>query len=218
MNNAEEIEYFGFVPISFIKEIQDEIHKKVKEELLECNFKGVSSLKKNKKHAMDIISLSLSKNFFFFQNFVVRAIFSFPKDFSFERKITDLRCEANMQKLVDEFLQIVEEEKYLRNETLRLEGEIETERFKRSQYQSLLKHEEDMLGAVHSTEELQKLSKDTEQLCQGLMEKQLSQDGGEGEMIEFQSLRSEMYKKERDELYARASVELLMFYIKNIAS
>lgn len=218
MNNAEEIEYLGFVPISFIKEIQDEIHKKAKAELQECSFKGIPNLKQNKKHAMDIISLSLSKNFFFFQNFAVKAIFSFPKSFSFERKITDLRCEAKIQKLVDEFLQIVEEEKYLRSETLRLEGEIETERFKCAQYRSLLKHEEDMSNAIQSIEELQMLSNEAEKLCQVLMEKQLLQNDDEREIIEFKSLRNEMYKKERDSLYSKASVESLMFYIKNIVS
>lgn len=217
MNSADEIEYFEFVPVSFVKEVHTEILKKIEQRIGDVVLHGACS-SVNKKHASEAVASSLSRNFFFFQNFVVKTVFAFPKDFNFERKVTDMRCEANLQKLVDELLQITEEEKYLRSETLRLEGEIEAEFFRTAQYERLLGGEKEITDAIKSARTLQETCEETLRMYQNFVEAQTGREDEEKDMIEFKGLRNEMYRKERDDLYHKASLDVLMFYAKNLAN
>eukprot|EP00866_Antonospora_locustae_P002283 jgi/Antlo1/2283/393 len=217
MTEVDEIEYFEFVPVSLIRELQEEIQRRTQKSIEAVSFRGVSGISRNKKHALDVILQSLSRNLFLFQNFVLQTIFSFPRHFNIERKATDLRCEVNVQKLADEFLQIVEEEKYLRGERMRLEGEIEAEMFALAQYERLLQHEGNVAAVAESTDMLQRLSAEAERMCQDFVERRLQRDNGDSEAVEFKGIKCEMYKKERDELYQRASADMLLFYIRQIS-
>lgn len=217
MTEVDEIEYFEFVPISLIRELQEEIQRRTQKSIAVAPFRGVSGFSRNKKHALDAISQSLSRNLFLFQNFVLQTIFSLPRHFSIERKATDLRCEVSVQKLADEFLQIVEEEKYLRGEQMRLEGEVEAEKFALAQYERLLQHECSIAEVVGSTDMLQRLSAEAERTCQGFVERRLQRDSGDSEAVEFRGIKCEMYRKERDELYQRAPADMLLFYIRRVS-
>lgn len=217
MTEVDEIEYFEFVPVSLIRELQEEIQRRTEKSIEAASFRGVSGMSRNKKHALAALSQSLSRNLFLFQNFVLQTIFAFPRNFSIERKATDLRCEVNVQKLADEFLQIVEEEKYLRGERMRLEGEIEAERFALAQYERLLQHEGSVAAVAESADKLQRLSAEAERMCQGFVERRLQRDGGDSEAVEFRGVKCEMYRKERDELYQRAPADMLLFYTRQMA-
>ncbi|KAL0265565.1 UNVERIFIED_CONTAM: hypothetical protein PYX00_011277 [Menopon gallinae] len=216
MTGVDEIEYFEFVPVSIIRELQEDIQRRTQKSIEAASFRGIPCISRNKKHALEAISQSLSRNLFVFQNFVLQTIFSFPRHFCIERKATDLRCEVNVQKLADEFLQIVEEEKYLRGERMRLEGEIEAERFAHAHYERLLLHESDISAIAASASELQRLSAEAEGMCQGFVERQLQRDTGENEAVELRGIKCEMYRKERDELYQRASADMLLLYIRQV--
>lgn len=216
MTGVDEIEYFEFVPVSVIRELQEDVQRRTQKSIEAATFRGIPCISRNKKHALEAISQSLSRNLFVFQNFVLQTIFSFPRHFSIERKATDLRCEVSVQKLADEFLQIVEEEKYLRGERMRLEGEIEAERFAHAQYERLLQHESGISEIAKSASELQRLSVEAEGMCQGFVERQLQRDAGDGEAVELRGIKCEMYRKERDELYQRAPADMLLFYIRQV--
>lgn len=72
------IEFFEFIPVNFVNELDTEITTLILSEL---------------KNDTQLIHELCKKNMFIFKNFVLRNILSFPKSIKYERKKTDLVCE-----------------------------------------------------------------------------------------------------------------------------
>lgn len=118
MTLEDEIEFFGFIPEVFIKEMEDKIKKEYE----------------NDKEFLD----SFVKSFPIFEEYVLQNCFTFPEKFLFERKITDKRIEISLQKILDEYAKIIDENKFIETENLRIKNEIEFYKYKIGQYKQIL--------------------------------------------------------------------------------
>ncbi|ORD94022.1 hypothetical protein ECANGB1_1256 [Enterospora canceri] len=89
----DEVEYFGFLPVSFTIELQDELEK-----ILIESLDGQYAHLKPKMHEM------FRRNLFLFSNFVLRNVLVFPAGFRWERrrsdKVVDVDLEEKMVELV----------------------------------------------------------------------------------------------------------------------
>lgn len=76
MDDRGEIEFFDFVPVHFVNELEVEIQNIIKND--------------------KILLESCKKNMFIFKNFVLRNIIKFPNTFNYERKKTDLVVDSSV--------------------------------------------------------------------------------------------------------------------------
>ncbi|KAM0684895.1 hypothetical protein COBT_003897, partial [Conglomerata obtusa] len=107
MQSEDEIEFFNFVPAFFL----NDLHEKLASYITNLNDPH--------------LTLAFEKNFYIFETFALKNIFSFPNEFKLERKLTDKRFDIDIQSLLDAFMKIVDENKFLISEKIRLENQIE---------------------------------------------------------------------------------------------
>lgn len=215
MNTCDEIEFFGFVPLFFIREITDEMFVTLEKQLTQIKTSKSLHHKRYDK-LKDIFSTSLRKNLILFEGFVTKTVFSFPKDFSFERKVTDLRCDEDLQKLCNELYQIFEEEKYLRSETMRMLSELELETARKKMYQSLLHESDQIIHCIERTAKMKDLCGDIDEIYGMFMDKKILEASMHNENVEFKDMRKELLKSEREQLFDVVDIDFLNETIKNI--
>ncbi|KAF7684386.1 hypothetical protein TCON_0440 [Astathelohania contejeani] len=211
MNNEDEIEYFGFVPISFVNEIRDEWISIIDETANELNkfSKNTASVAKT------IIKKNFEKNFFIFETFVLRNIFCFPKKFKLERKVTDLRLDVDLQVVLDKHIKALEEEASMEAELLKLKGELEIEKYKTNEYEQLLKLENEIVMMSDEVNHLKNVLYETDEIYNNfVMNHPTNDDEYFKELMECKEIKNEIYKKERDSIYHRTQINNLKFINK----
>lgn len=181
MKLDDVIEFFGFSPDHLLQEIEDT---------------AITHFQHDKP-ALDNFIL----NFTIFKEYVSTHCFSFPQNFSFERKVNDTKEEINLQKSIDEIKQIRDEIHYFHAEKIRLENEKALNSYKFKKYKKLIQD----MQIIKSHEELRNsMNKRVDALNEvyrKISESGVDQNGsGIGMLMDNDGFRKEMENKERGDL------------------
>ncbi|ELQ76263.1 hypothetical protein THOM_0774 [Trachipleistophora hominis] len=202
MHFEDEIEYFGFVPCSFLQELCLTLEETITGTI---NSTGLSSTKKNL--LCSYVLSEFRKNFLIFENFSLHQIFTFPKDFSYERKITDLVVEDDVDGMIDELMKLKDEHEFYKNEVQRHKRIIANKEIEIAQMTSFLENAE-VNDLLSNTEFLKKLFIETKKV---VGEKAYAISGKLNtkfnELMENKDIKNEMKKKEINELYRIGTLE-----------
>ena len=94
--DENEIEYFGFLPISFVLELQNAL-----EVILGDAFKS-----KKYKYLKNTVTAKFDHYAYFFGNFVLRNILKFPTGFKWERKKTNKVIDVDLVEQVNQLVKL----------------------------------------------------------------------------------------------------------------
>ncbi|AFN83308.1 hypothetical protein EROM_070570 [Encephalitozoon romaleae SJ-2008] len=210
MENEEEIEFFGFVPVTLVAELQSEI-----EGILRDGVEQLSFLDKRKAHRISgIVFESFRRNYFIFSNFVLRNILRFPPSFRLERKANDAVVTIDLQSITDELVNVLGEEDYYEAEVLRLKESIDIERYRLESYRSLLECSKPVNSLIESIMEAYSELENVTKLYDKMSMISGMDDEDHNALLEYREIRSSLAKKERDDLLRIASEEVLMMMNK----
>lgn len=204
MDFLEEIEFFGFVPVTYVNNLIKNTTEKL-EELL----KEEDPLVKKE------IMTALNKNFQIFEVYVLKSIFKFPESFSFERKITDYTCETDLNDLIVEYTRILEEEDYLKNEIAIKEKELEVKMIESKEYDILLDCEEELKGVVQKIQNMEDTSLEAEKSYKRLCQ-QTNSIVRKNHLTDCKDLKDAMWEREKCFLFENVSLSQIQFYNRNI--
>ncbi|KAM0675307.1 hypothetical protein GVAV_001132 [Gurleya vavrai] len=182
MQCEDEIEFFNFVPSFFL----NDLHEKLSEFINSLNNKKLSS--------------AFEKNFYIFEIYALKNIFSFPEGFAIERKLTDKRLDVDLQKKVDSFIKTVEENHFLSSEKARLLDELEVGKFKTETLDDFLNSfsgiEEIVLEKNKLIDEKNKLEIKYKELTNNECRQN---DSGIDLLLQNDCIKEEIYRKENEE-------------------
>ncbi|KAG5859145.1 hypothetical protein KMI_08g12810 [Encephalitozoon hellem] len=205
MENEEEVEFFGFVPVTLVAELQGEI-----EGILRDGVEQLSSLDRRNAHRISgIVFESFRRNYFIFSNFVLRNILRFPPSFRLERRVNDTVVTMDLQSITDDLVNILGEEDYYRAEVLRLKESIRVERYRLECYRSLLECSGPINGLIGSIVEAYSELENVKKLYNRMSMSGGVDDEDHNALLEYREIRSSLVKKERDDLLRIASEEVL---------
>ncbi|CAD25594.1 hypothetical protein [Encephalitozoon cuniculi GB-M1] len=205
MESEEEIEFFGFVPVTLVAELQGEV-----EAILKNGVEQLSALDRRKVHRVSGTLLeSFRRNYFIFSNFVLRNILRFPASFRLERKASDVVVTVDLQSITNDLVSVLEEEDYYEAEVQRQREIIEIERYRLESYRSLLEYSKPVVGLVGSIGKACKELEDVVRLYNKMCMSSSAEDEDYNALLEYREVRSSLAKKERDDLLAIASEEVL---------
>ena len=202
MANQDEIEYFGFLAVSFTTDLREEL-----EECLNDIFKNSHLHQKIQTHISD----SFKKNFFIFNNFVLRNILKFPCNFKLERKATDKTIE--IIKRISEKQREIQE---LKNKILNLQEKIEFQENRSNGYKNLLKNRSKFNDLVTGANEIKIFLKETNVLYEKYKTGAKRKDYEFEKLMEYKNIKSEYYKTERNKLLEISDFDTLEYINKNI--
>jgi hypothetical protein len=208
MEYENEIEFFGFVPVVFVSELQEEAERIMGEAVEQIGLLNRHRVQK----AAGVLGQSFKKNFFIFSNFVLRNILKFPQTFRLERKASDLVLATDLQELTDRVTGRYSEEEYYKNEIHRQRMAIGLEKYRRERYSELLRPREDIQRLVDSLRLLNSNFKAVSELCNKLAVVSHPDDEDLNALLEHRTLKSELAKRERDSLLLIGSEETLAFF------
>jgi hypothetical protein len=204
MENGEEIEYFGFIPVLFTTELREAMETTI------TSFGGLEGLPRSRlNNLLALVKSMFSRNFYIYENFVLRNILSFPKTFKLERKRTDLRYDFDLQSLVDEYLALVDEEVLLNTEMVRVQGLIAIEEYKKKEYEKMMGHVLSLRKLVDGTLQLKSRLAAIRSSYHSFSDGESHGRPKLNELMSHKEIRDEMYKKERDGLFSISSLECL---------
>jgi hypothetical protein len=205
--NEDEIEYFGFLSISFTTDLREELNDNLND-----IFNNYHLHNKIQTH----ISESFKKNYFIFNNFVLRNILKFPNNFKLERKITDKSIETDSNEMI---IKIVEKQKKLleiKNKIQRLEEKVEFEKNKANGYKNLLKNKSQFYDLVTGAKEIKIFLKETNVLYEKYKTGAKRKDSEFEKLMEYKNIKNEYFKAERSKLLEISDFETLEHLNKNI--
>ncbi|KAK1347920.1 hypothetical protein CWI37_0711p0050 [Hamiltosporidium tvaerminnensis] len=197
---TDEIEFFGFIPSCFIKELKENI---------------IQTL--NENNADEETLKLFEKNFYIFENFVLRNVFRFPVSFKFERKITDLRIEENVQKKINEYLMLVKEETNIIREKQILQNKLDIQKYKYNEYLQINKIEKEMDNLLDSSIKMVNYVQSVSEMRDTFLKSNCGKNNTDlYKMMEHKEIRNNVYKNELKELLEKANIEDFQRFIKNL--
>lgn len=198
LHNEDEIEYFGFLPVSFTLELTNELEKTLLESIE--NSKEYSYLKQS-------LTKSFEKNMFLLSNFLLKNVFKFPKEFKWERMASDKIIEVDLESTVNEYKKLSEKlqqkEEQLNDAKL---DPIEAMN-KYEGYKATFENREYWDNATALLEE-------TEKEMALLQEEYKNYSGNQNKekirrLLEHKNMKAEFYKNEKKRLYKIAKTDVL---------
>ncbi|TBU03988.1 hypothetical protein CWI36_0829p0010 [Hamiltosporidium magnivora] len=197
---TDEIEFFGFIPSCFIKELKENI---------------IQTL--NENNADEETLKLFEKNFYIFENFVLRNVFRFPVSFKFERKITDLRIEENVQKKINEYLRLVKEETSIIREKQIFQNKLDIQKYKYNEYLQINKIEKEMDNLLDSSIKMVNYVQSVSEMRDTFLKSNCGKNNTDlYKMMEHKEIRNNVYKNELKELLEKANIEDFQRFIKNL--
>ncbi|TBU05781.1 hypothetical protein CWI39_0623p0050 [Hamiltosporidium magnivora] len=197
---TDEIEFFGFIPSCFIKELKENI---------------IQTL--NENNADEETLKLFEKNFYIFENFVLRNVFRFPASFKFERKITDLRIEENVQKKINEYLRLVKEETSIIREKQILQNKLDIQKYKYNESLQINKIEKEMDNLLDSSIKMVNYVQSVSEMRDTFLKSNCGKNNTDlYKMMEHKEIRNNVYKNELKELLEKANIEDFQRFIKNL--
>lgn len=207
-NNGDEIEYFGFLPITFTTDLQESLEEALKE-IFQTNT--VFS-QKVESHLMD----SFKKNIFIFNNFVLRNILKFPTSFRLERRITDKLIKADTNKLLQ---RLQEKQKRLLELNKELRSKQESLRMvmdRKNGYSSLLKNKTMYEDMIFGAKEIKGFLKESTSLYENYQIANNRREGDFDKLMEYKNIKSDYYRTERDRIFEVAGLDSLEYINKHM--
>lgn len=200
--NQDEVEHFGFLGVAFTAELGEEM-----QECLNELFLNTHAHQKIQAH----ITEAFKKNFFIFNNFVLRNILKFPGNFKLERKVTDKTIEVDLAGLVERLgekqLRILE----LKRRMLEVEEKIAVEEDRKGGYDSLLRNKAGFMDMCTGAREIKQFLRETNDLFEKYKTGAKRKDNEFEKLMEYKNIKSEYYKNERDGLLRVADYETLEY-------
>lgn len=211
MTNEDEIEFFGFIPATFISELQQEMEEVILNTIKELSRKDSSKQTKISK----ILNQSFKKNYFIFSNFVLRNILSFPSTFRWERKLSDVLVLGNVKAIVEDLIQSHKKEEEIKKVILKKIKDLEIEKYKKKSYLSLLQSSNKVIDTISDIKKLKENLEDTKNIYNRLSLINSQSNDNYNTLLEYKEIKHEMSRKERDYLLEIADEEKIN-NIKNI--
>lgn len=205
-NLEDEIEYFGFLPITFTTDLQESLEDTLKD-IIHRNSPLPNSIQTQ-------ISDSLKKNIFIFNNFVLRNILKFPPNFKLERKITDKVIGEDVNKLVDSISMIHKKLADLKKQHIALEEQLGLQINRNSAYKNLLKNKESYTNMISAAREIRKFMNETTEIYETFRISSCRRENDFENLMEFKNIKNIYYKEEKDRLYGIASADVLEHFSK----
>jgi len=199
-HNEDEIEYFGFLPVSFTTELQSDLDAALNEILSNNRLHG---------KVQSFIVESFRKNIFIFNNFVLRNILKFPPNFRLERKITDKSIAVDIKDMVDLVVAKQKQILELKQELSNLEKELANHTDRNNGYKQLLSNRDNFNDLCTGAKEIKSFLKDTSELYEKYKTNCMRKDAEFDKLMEYKNIKSEYYKTERDRLLEIADFEVL---------
>lgn len=205
--NEDEIEFFGFLPISFTNELQQELLDSLDD--ITNNF--------HLHHKIQTyISDAFRKNLFIFSNFVLRNILKFPPGFRLERKVTDKSIQANVPALLEDLGTRQAKMTQLSSVLGQLRGKFASQQARAAAYRNLLRNKSRFQDLCTGAREIKGFLKETSELLDKYQAIGKRKDGEFEKLMEYKNIKSEYYKSEREKLLDLASFEALEHLNRNL--
>lgn len=207
LTNQDEIEYFGFLAVSFTTDLREELN-----ECLNDIFQSSHLHQKLQSH----ITESFKKNFFIFNNFVLRNILKFPANFKLERKVTDKTIEADASAMI---LTLIEKQNRiveLKNQLYQIKGKIAVQENRRNGYKNLLENKGRFLDMCTGAKEIKHFLKETNELFEKCRTGVKRKDSEFEKLMEYKNIKSEYYRTERQKLLEICDFDTLEYLNKII--
>lgn len=204
MENVDEIEFFGFAPMTFVTELQGDIERVLREGIDGMSRVGRSKIQK----VSDVLMESFRRNYFIFSNFVLGNIFKFPHTFRIERKVSDVVVTLDLQSITNELSNSFEEEEHYKVEVQKQKEELEVEKYRRDSYVSLLRCSDSVNDLLLDVKQVQEDLEAVKDLYNKLTMINNAGDEDLNMLLEYREIKNMLAKKERDELMAIGSSEV----------
>ncbi|EEQ81661.1 hypothetical protein NCER_101818 [Vairimorpha ceranae BRL01] len=190
MDDKGEIEFFNFVPIHFVNELESDI----------TNL--ISSLLNNNKILLD----SCKKNMFIFKSFVLRNIIKFPSTFKYERKKTDLVIDTPLD--INKYYNNVNKKDLLLCKINNLNKKICALKNKCNNLDKILEYENDMIQASKNIRDIKYKYNNIMEYVSTLPFLEIDEENF-NYLLEYREIRSEILKREVDDLRERIDMNIL---------
>lgn len=207
LTNEDEIEYFEFLPIAFTTELYEELLSNLNEVV-----QGYHVHQKIHLHLQE----SFKKNFFIFNNFVLRNILKFPGHFKLERKATDKIIDADISQLLTLVNEKHDKIKELKSEILEFKAKMVYQTNRRNGYIKLLEEKEKFIDMCSQAKEIKKFLRETHDLYEKYKLSKRKKDSEFDKLLEYKNIKSEYYKNERSRLLEIADFESIDHFYKNL--
>ncbi|KAK6089700.1 hypothetical protein P3W45_001342 [Vairimorpha bombi] len=194
MDDTGEIEYFEFVPINFVNELEAEIHETINTEF------------KYAKRISTVLHESCKKNMFIFKNFVLRNILKFPSKFSYERKCTDLVVDSIPD--IDKYYKVVCRQDDLKDKMDLLSANIRRLKNKCTDLSCILEYENDVYESGKNIKNVRNTYNMIMEYVSTLPFYEIDEDNF-NYLLEYREIRSEILKKKLDNINERIDLDLL---------
>lgn len=210
MQLEDEIEFFEFDPYGFLQKLPDAL-----EESIKSTLDGINIPEKVKRELLAHFTEELRKNYILFEDFCIPQIFTFPNDFVYERKVSDLIVTENIDKIVENIAKLQDEYLYYQSELERTTESIKKKQQETKEMEDFLNNS-DVNDLLSNTEFLKKLYKKTKQaIGKNACSISTSMSAQFNDLIENKEIKTEMKKKEINELLNVAQLDDIDAFRKN---
>ena len=205
-NLEDEIEYFGFLPITFTTDLQEGLEDALRD-VLHRNSPVPGNIRAQ-------IADALRKNIFIFNNFVLRNILKFPQNFRLERKVTDKVIGEDVARLTDAVAAAQHRLADLRALHAALGGRLAAASNRNGGYKALLRNREGYAGMVAAAAEMRRFMAETAEIYDAFRINSSRREHDFENLMEFKNIKNIYYKEEKDRLYGIANSDVLEHYNK----
>lgn len=211
MNFEDESEFFGFFPHIFFQELYSAL-----EDTIRHTIDGLSIPDSYKKHLVSYILSELQKNFIIFENFCLIHIFSFPVGFLYERKLTDMLVNDDINALLDDLSKLKDELEFYEHEIHGHEYGIRDIKAETDMIMGFVNNE-DINELLSNVEFIKKLSSEMKQVMgeksyaiSGILDTKFDK------LVANKEVKTEIRKKETNELYSIGSINDIKQFKDNL--
>lgn len=210
MHFEDEMEFFETDPYTFLVKLLNTLLESVT-----ATLDGINIPQKVKRELIASFSDELQKNFFIFEDFCIDQIFTFPKDFFFERKIADYAFNENINQKIENLLKLKEEFKYIQEKMRKNNLEMIRTKHQIDKMNNFISNT-DVNELMSNTEFLKKLFKKTKNTL-GSNKSGISTGLSYrfNELLENKEIKVEMKKKEVNQLMSIGSIDEIDEFRKN---
>lgn len=207
-NIEDEIEFFGFLPITFTTDLQESLEETF-HEIMQHNH-PVHSLIQTR------ILEAFKKNIFIFNNFILRNILKFPVNYKYERKNSDKVIQEDVKNLIERLCNKQKEAIELEKKKLELTGKLLTAIDINNGYRDLLKNKDKYHDMTEAAKEISKFLNETMEIYENFKILTYGKDSDFENLLEFKNIKNIYYKEEKKRLFEIASLETLEYITKKI--
>ncbi|KAI4292394.1 hypothetical protein PAPHI01_1668 [Pancytospora philotis] len=205
----DEIEFFGFLPVTFTTDLQEALEDTL-EEILQRNSVVSTRVRSG-------LLSALRKNLFIFNNFVLRNILKFPPGFKMERKISDVEIRGDAGALIEAIRALQSQTLRLREERRALHGRLGALVSRNNGYRSLLANQQKHLETAEAVREVRKYLKEMTGIYEQFKISACTKENDFDSLMEYKDIKNDYYRDERDKQLGIADFEALEYLVGKTA-